>query len=126
MDPSATRCNPEMAPVGFSVVILNLQIKTGMMFLIYFCLFHTCEVQLLHGHFVLSRPSVRYEGETPGGSVVKRHADTPQVHAHAVGFLMRLTQHGAFVHVWMLHTHITANTLQSSINAAWGRARGHF
>lgn len=28
MDPSTTCCKPEMAPVGFSVVILNLQIKT--------------------------------------------------------------------------------------------------
>lgn len=28
MEPSTTCCNPEMAPVGFSVVILNLQIKT--------------------------------------------------------------------------------------------------
>lgn len=58
----------------------------------------------LHGQFVLSRSSVRYEGESPGGGVVKCHTDTPQIHAHAIGFLMRLAQYGTFIHVWMLHT----------------------
>lgn len=59
----------------------------------------------LHGQFVLSRASKRYEGESPGGSVVKSHTDTPQVYAHTVRFLMMFAQHSAFIHVWMLYTH---------------------
>lgn len=56
----------------------------------------------LHGEFVFTGSFVRRERQTPCGGVVQGHADTPQVHAHAVGFLMRLTKHGAFIHVWVL------------------------
>lgn len=38
--------------------------------------------------------------------MVKCHTNTPQVYTHAIGFLMRLTQHSTFVHVWVLHTHV--------------------
>lgn len=65
----------------------------------------------LHGWFIFARPSVRYEGKTPTGSVVKCHTNTPQVNIHAKGFLMGLAQHSTFIHIWVLkkktctHTH---------------------
>lgn len=55
-----------------------------------------------HGWFIFARPSIRYEGKTPTGSVVKCHTDTPQVNVHSIGFLMGLAQHSTFIHIWVL------------------------
>lgn len=67
MDPSTTCCNPEMAPVGFSVVILNLQIKTATTSQmmndvsdrgIYICLSHSL-IYSLNGFFYISHSYVK-------------------------------------------------------------------
>lgn len=64
------------------------------------------EIQYSHLHRLLvpTRSSIWYEGKTPSGSVVKCHANTPQVYIHSIGFLMRFTQHSTFIHVGVLHT----------------------
>lgn len=110
MGPLFTRWTPAMAPVGFSVVILYLRSEA-----------HThaavepadpsCESGGdSHGLFVPAGSSVRHEGETPGGGVIERHADAPQVHAGAVRLLMRPTQHRTLVHVWVLGAHAHTRT----------------
>lgn len=64
----------------------------------------------LHNQFIFAWPSIWYEGKTPTSSVVKSHADTPQVNIHSIGLLVGLAQHGSFIHIWVLrnnaHTHI--------------------
>lgn len=56
----------------------------------------------LHGEFVFTGSFKRCERETPRGRVVQGDADAPQVDTHSVGFLMGLTEHSPFIHVWVL------------------------
>ena len=80
----------------------------------------------LHGGLVPAGPSVRREGKTPSGSVVKCHTDTPQVYAHAVGLLMRLTQHSALIHVRVLHTETNTHTVTRAHLQRWIYSRHTF
>lgn len=64
-----------------------------------------------HNLFIFAWTSIGYEGKTPTGSVVKCHANTPQVNIHSVGFLMGLAQHGSFIHIWVLQNNARAHTV---------------